>query len=451
MIAAEVQRPKIVVVGGGIAGLTAAYRLQEKGADVHLYEARGRVGGRILTAKIGGYVAELGGQNIADGGDAENIHRLICEFNLELEENKFILDHSYFTGEKLIPLEQLLEEKAFDPDKLKEKLNKLAQSSKNMRDVLNGILDPEEPLYKINAVRLAGYEGGSPESLSPLYAKTLYHMLLGGLSTAHQDHSITFLSVKKGNDHLTEKLAQPLGGRLHLNKILKKILKVKDGFYTLVFQDGKKVKADVVILAIPCSVFVDIDFEENVIPLERLTAIRNVQYGTNSKIEVPLTKPPIGWRALINDHMGCFFTSPSRQILTLYYVGEASRFTQDTIEQVYNQDKSMIALSLGELPLKAPICAIDQSGMIYEGPVGYSWPNDPYVKGTYSYIAQGQEAVLTATHEVLGETVKTLFAPIDQKLYFAGEHASILEEVPGTMEAACESGERTARMILKSL
>jgi len=49
-----------------------------------------------------------------------------------------------------------------------------------------------------------------------------------------------------------------------------------------------------------------------------------------------------------------------------------------------------------------------------------------------------------------GETVKTLFAPIDQMLYFAGEHATILLETPGTIEAACESGERAARMILKT-
>jgi len=45
--------------------------------------------------------------------------------------------------------------------------------------------------------------------------------------------------------------------------------------------------------------------------------------------------------------------------------------------------------------------------------------------------------------------VKTLFKPIDNRLYFAGEHASVLLDIPGTMEAACESGERTARMIQK--
>ena len=46
-----------------------------------------------------------------------------------------------------------------------------------------------------------------------------------------------------------------------------------------------------------------------------------------------------------------------------------------------------------------------------------------------------------------GETVKTLFVPIDETIYFVGEHTSVLMDVPGTMEAACESGERAARMI----
>ena len=43
--------------------------------------------------------------------------------------------------------------------------------------------------------------------------------------------------------------------------------------------------------------------------------------------------------------------------------------------------------------------ARDESFVQYNGPVGYSWPNDPYVKGSYSYIAPGQETILTATSE----------------------------------------------------
>ncbi len=43
--------PKVIIVGGGLAGLVAAYELQEKGITAHVLEAKDRWGGRIATAK----------------------------------------------------------------------------------------------------------------------------------------------------------------------------------------------------------------------------------------------------------------------------------------------------------------------------------------------------------------------------------------------------------------
>ena len=52
----------VVVIGAGVAGLSAATRLVEAGNDVVVLEARERVGGRLWTEVIGGTLLELGGQ-----------------------------------------------------------------------------------------------------------------------------------------------------------------------------------------------------------------------------------------------------------------------------------------------------------------------------------------------------------------------------------------------------
>ncbi|MET0385481.1 MAG: FAD-dependent oxidoreductase, partial [Polyangiales bacterium] len=39
-LSGAMMREKVIVVGGGIAGLTAAHELAERGFDVHVYERR---------------------------------------------------------------------------------------------------------------------------------------------------------------------------------------------------------------------------------------------------------------------------------------------------------------------------------------------------------------------------------------------------------------------------
>ncbi len=63
-------RAQVVVIGAGMAGLTAARDLADRGRDVLLLEARDRVGGRLLNHDIGGgHVVEVGGQWLGPAQD----------------------------------------------------------------------------------------------------------------------------------------------------------------------------------------------------------------------------------------------------------------------------------------------------------------------------------------------------------------------------------------------
>ncbi|MPZ18092.1 MAG: protoporphyrinogen oxidase [Luteitalea sp.] len=52
--------PRVIVVGGGIAGLAAAYELTRRGVDVRLLEAADRLGGLIRTDVVEGFTIDAG-------------------------------------------------------------------------------------------------------------------------------------------------------------------------------------------------------------------------------------------------------------------------------------------------------------------------------------------------------------------------------------------------------
>jgi monoamine oxidase len=75
------RRRDAIVIGAGIAGLTAARELVRQGKSVAVLEARDRVGGRTLNREIeGGEVVEIGGQWV--GPTQDRVLALIDELGL---------------------------------------------------------------------------------------------------------------------------------------------------------------------------------------------------------------------------------------------------------------------------------------------------------------------------------------------------------------------------------
>ena len=75
---------KVAVIGAGISGIQAALLLQAQGAEVIVFEARNRVGGRIETISDYGAIYEAGGEWI--DADQPLLHALVRKYAGELDE-----------------------------------------------------------------------------------------------------------------------------------------------------------------------------------------------------------------------------------------------------------------------------------------------------------------------------------------------------------------------------
>ena len=68
-------------------------------------------------------------------------------------------------------------------------------------------------------------------------------------------------------------------------------------------------------------------------------------------------------------------------------------------------------------------------------------------QGSYSGYTTALNQELDTQINYQGIIIKEIFTPVDNRLFFIGEHTTILEAI-GTMEAAIESGERIAKLFI---
>ncbi len=437
------QEKRVVVVGAGLAGLTAAYRLQQQGYPVEVYEARGRPGGRVNTAYFGDSYEELGGKNLLDGSDGLAIKGLMKDFGLSSEEKQFSVgDGIFYFQNKGYLIKELTSTGPEPTEALYQKLKTHAASAKNLSELVLPIFHDNFPLQSFIIFCLTNYIGSAPERLAvdlPLfwYIYTFFYHAPG-----QEAKMTTFESVKGGNSQLIWLLARSLP--IHYNSPLTSI-DYREGKIHLVFGCEKKVEADCLVLALPASTLRDVTIEGEWFPCDQLEAMHTQQYGTNAKILQPISNLD---RSLFSctDRVGTWTNIP-RDVMTWYYGGEAGIFRPTSLSKVCCHDLPTIQKIYPEIQFSENPPTYMQEGFMvsYEGPVGVSWVEEPYSKGSYSNVSPTQFEIYNQLVEIDGEKVRQAYRPFKELIYFVGEHTDI--PYPGTMEGAVRSGEMAARLI----
>lgn len=446
-------KKKIAIIGAGLAGLTAAYRLNQKGLYCDIFEARNRVGGRIHSAHIKNYqgdysVIEFGGYSITDGGEKGVIFELAKELGLVITAQQSELNSRIYYQGQYYDFDEQLAHLFKETPTLLNTIHSLAEKCATIQELIDLICRNHPILQVALLTRMTAYEGVSVNFQSIYHnLDTLVSALEGGLSKsqdyfAHDEHHIIMQSFQGGNAQLPIKMAKTLEARIQLNKALTRIEKI-DNQFNLYFQDKTSAQYDFVILAVPCSTYKNISLSDNIAIHDRWKKMQSVGYGENYKTIFPFDlSGNLPTRTIITEESISFFTQDKN--VGIVYSNSPIKNIQSEL-QIIKQGYQI--QSQRDRPI---ITAQDEIDQYYSNPVTYSWMDNPYSLGSYSGYSTTLSSELDIKIENRGETFKSLFQPTTDGLCFIGEHTTLLEFV-GTMEAAAESGDRMARWVSTSM
>lgn len=444
------RRRKIAIIGAGLAGLAAAYELNNLGYEVVVLEAQMRAGGRVQTLREAfsdGLYAEAGAISLSDVDPITLDY--VKKFNLTLEKSnpsgaprRFFVRGQWITNPMSAPYEFNANEKrlglrGFYSHYVSSGIKQIGNTeSKSWSPAAAAEID------KLTVAEFLRRQGASKEAveflrLTPLglYGDGIESSsaLSVFLAEAHYQNTRNSYVIGSGNDLLPKAFARHLADKIQYGVAVTSLVQNENGVKVVGGRNGNSsvIEADYVVCAVPLTVLRTMEIAPLLSAAKR-RAVKELKYSSVSRVYLQsrtrvwqkyhptaraITDNP---RAVIEDHTA---TQPGRRGIV-----ESHTFGAEARRVAATPEKERLQRSLNQLEKLFPGLEAE-----FEGGVSKCWDEDAWSRGAYVEYQPGQ----------MTEHFAQLAVP-EGRIHFAGEHTS---KMFASMEGALESGRRVAAEI----
>jgi monoamine oxidase len=467
--------PTIVIAGAGIAGMTCALELADAGIRSTVYEASGRIGGRMFSNTgywNGNQVTEWCGELIDTGHTT--VRGLAKRFGLPLDNLLGAQPHRsddvyhFFGGyypkrradQDFLAVSDAIDADAeaagfpttFDSNTAAGRaLDRMSVHEYIERRIPGGHRSPLGALLDVAYAIEYGADSTEQSALNLIFLLG-FQPNASGLSVFGE--SDEKFHIRGGNQQLPEAMARSLGGdTVKMGQGLTRLRETANGRYRVTFERAggtTEVVADFVVLALPFAILDEIDTAGAGFNALKRQAIAEQGRGRNGKLHVQFTR-----RDWLGDGPWPGVSNGSSYADTGYQAGwEATRSQAGNpgIMVFYSGGSTTDAAVTGPAfatasngGVRADV-AIAQSqiapvypGLTWNGKATQSLPHkSPLFKASYSYYKVGQYTTFGGYERVRQAGV-----------LFCGEHTSV--DFQGFMEGAASEGRRAARQLARMI